>query len=189
MNEKIQAPEVFLVDENKQPVGTVSREQALQMARAAGLDLVEISPKAQPPVCKIIDYGKHKYELEKQAKKQRAKNKGQDQKEIRLSLNIEENDLQVKAKKAREFLEKKHKVKITLRLKGREMAFSDKSREMLDSFYQRMKGRAKIESEAKRLGRQWQMTMAPDPDWSPKKATKAESETAEDEKKEEKAES
>ena len=161
VNEQIRVPEVFLVDEDGNALGRISRDEALSRARSAELDLVEVSPKAQPPVCKIIDYGKYKYEQEKQAKKQRAKNKAQDQKEIRLSLNIEENDLKVKSKKAQEFLEKRHKVKVNLMLKGREMAFKDKAFEILNNFVARMEGLGKIEVPVKKLGRQFQLIMAP----------------------------
>jgi len=170
INERITMPEVFLVDEDG-PIGKVSREEALQRARAAELDLVEVAPKERPPVCKIMDFGKYKYEMEKQQRKQRARNKGQDLKEIRLSLNISENDLLIKIRKTKEFLEKKHKVKITLRLKGREVVQYDAAKEMMDTYYNRLDGMAKVETPAKKLGRQWQMVILPDPDWSKKTAT------------------
>ena len=177
VNEQIRVPEVFLVDEDGNALGRISRDEALSRARSAELDLVEVSPKAQPPVCKIIDYGKYKYEQEKQAKKQRAKNKAQDQKEIRLSLNIEENDLKVKSKKAQEFLEKRHKVKVNLMLKGREMAFKDKAFEILNNFVQRMEGLGKIEVPVKKLGRQFQLIMAPTGGKRKETAAESDSET------------
>ncbi len=162
INHNIRAREVFLVDENGQVLGNVLLQDALQKAQIAELDLVEVSPNAKPPVCKILDFGKFKYEVEKQERKQKAKNKSADLKEIRLSLNIDDNDLNVKIRKAKEFLQKKHKVKVSLMLKGREAMFSDKAREVINSFYSKMDGMAKIEVPMKRLGKNWQITMAPE---------------------------
>ncbi len=168
VNHNIRAREVFLVDEGGQVVGNTLLQEALQKAQNVELDLVEVSPNANPPVCKILDFGKFKYEIEKQERKQKAKNKSADLKEIRLSLNIDENDLNVKIRKAREFLQKKHKVKISLMLKGREAMFADKAKEKINSFYTNMSGMAKVEVPMKRLGKSWQLTMAPDPNYSPK---------------------
>jgi translation initiation factor IF-3 len=98
------------------------------------LDLVEVAPAAKPPVCKILNYSKYRYEQEKQDRQQRAKGKAPDLKEVRLSLKIGEHDLEVKAKRAKEFLEKGSKVRVMLQLRGREMIFKDKALEMLDHF-------------------------------------------------------
>ena len=119
-----------------------------------------------------MDFGKYKYEMEKQQRKQRAKNKGQDLKEMRLSLNINENDLMIKVNKTKDFLEKKHKVKITLRLKGREVTQYDAAKQIMEDYYKRLDGMAKIETPAKKMGRQWHMVILPDPDWSKKTAKK-----------------
>lgn len=162
VNHNIKSSEILLIDEMGNKGGVVPLHEALKRAEAAELDLVEVSPNAQPPVCKIIDFGKFKYELEKQERKQKAKNKGSDLKEIRLSLNINDNDLQVKRRKALEFLAKKHKVKLNIRLKGREMAYGDKAREMINKFFQSLEGKAKIEQEMKRLGAQIQIVLAPE---------------------------
>lgn len=162
VNHNIKTNEVLLIDEIGNKCGVVPLHEALTRAETAELDLVEVSPNSQPPVCKIIDFGKFKYELEKQERKQKAKNKGSDLKEIRLSLNINDNDLQVKRRKALEFLAKKHKVKLNIRLKGREMAYGDKAREMINKFFQSLEGRAKIEQEMKRLGTQFLIVLAPE---------------------------
>lgn len=168
VNEQIRFPEVFLVDENGNPIGKVSNREALEMARRAELDLVEVAPNARPPVCKIVEFGKFKYELEKQARKQRAKNKGQDMKEIRLSYVIEKNDFEIKVKQARKFLSRQHKLKISLRLKGRELAYQDLAKEKILNFYDQLKDIAKIEQELKKLGKNYFMLLAPDLGKQPK---------------------
>ncbi len=154
VNHQIRVPEVFLIDEAGNKVGSISTHEARQMAERAELDLVEMSPNAKPPVCKIIDYGKFKYELEKQARKQRARNKGQDLKEVRFSVRIEENDFEVKLNRARKFLEKRDKVKISLQLRGREMAHQDRAMDMMRRIMDDLKDISKIEQELKRMGKQ-----------------------------------
>lgn len=161
VNHNIHAKEVFLVDETGYKCGIVPLYEAKQRAEQAELDLVEVAPNSQPPVCKIIDFGKFKYEQEKQERKQKARNKGSDLKEIRLSLNINDNDFQVKVRKGQEFLQKRNKVKVNVRLKGREMSFMDKARLMLEKYFTAMQGTAKIEQATKRLGTQFIMIMAP----------------------------
>jgi translation initiation factor IF-3 len=162
VNMNIRVPEVFLVGENGDALGRVSLSEALRLSTEAELDLVEIAPEAKPPVCKIIDFGKFKYELEKQEKKQRAKNKSQDMKEIRLSMRIEEHDLDMKLRQAEDFLRKQHKLKISLRLQGREMAFLDKAREKINSALNRLAPLSKVEQPIKKLGKQFIVILAPD---------------------------
>ena len=171
INHMIKAPEVFVIDENSNPVGKISSYEARQMAERAELDLVEVSPNAQPPVCKIIDFGKFKYEIEKLARKQKAKNKGQELKEIRFSVRIEENDYQVKLNRVKSFLEKRHKVKISMQLRGREMAFQDKAKEMMDNIQKSLEEISKVEQPMKRLGKQFIMILAPDSKPKPKPST------------------
>jgi len=164
----IRVPEVFLVGDNGEAYGNVSLTEALRRAQEAELDLVEIAPEARPPVCKIVDYGKFKYELEKQAKKQKAKNKSQDMKELRFSMRIEEHDLEMKIKKAEDFLKKQHKLKLTLRLQGREMAFLDKGRQKMLSFLEKLEPISKIEQPLKKMGKQFIVILAPDLGRKPK---------------------
>lgn len=125
LNDKIRAPKLRVVDENGDQLGVMSREEALAAAQLAELDLVEISPDADPPVVKIIDWGKYNYQKTKQLKKNQKSAKTFDIKQIRVGLKISDHDLEVKAKKTREFLEIGHKVKYVLRYRGREMAHKD----------------------------------------------------------------
>lgn len=168
INHQIRATEVFLIDENSNPIGKIPVYEARQLAEKAELDLVEVSPNAQPPVCKIIDFGKFKYEIEKLARKQKARNKGQELKEVRFSVRIEDNDFQVKLNRTRGFLEKRHKVKISMQLRGREMAFQDKAREMMMDIVKKLEDVSKVEQPIKRLGKQFLVILAPDS--KPKKA-------------------
>lgn len=121
-----------MIGEEGEQLGIMSARDAMKLAREAGLDLVKIAPTAKPPVCKIIDYGKYKYELARKEKEAKKKQKVIDVKEVRLSPNIEENDMKTKANMARKFLEKGDKVKVTLRFRGREMAHMGSSKHVLD---------------------------------------------------------
>ncbi len=123
-----------MIGEEGEQLGIMSARDAMKLAREAGLDLVKIAPTAKPPVCKIIDYGKYKYELARKEKEAKKKQKVIDVKEVRLSPNIEENDMKTKANMARKFLEKGDKVKVTLRFRGREMAHMGSSKHVLDDF-------------------------------------------------------
>ena len=129
----------------------------MKLAREAGLDLVKIAPTAKPPVCKIIDYGKYKYELARKEKEAKKKQTVIDVKEVRLSPNIEENDMKTKANMARKFLEKGDKVKVTLRFRGREMAHMGSSKHVLDDFAELLSDIAVIDKPAKLEGRSMQM--------------------------------
>ena len=122
INEQIRDKEVRLIGEDGEQLGIVPGKEALRMAQEAELDLVKIAPTAKPPVCKIIDYGKYRYELARKEKEAKKKQKVIEIKEVRLSPNIDTNDLNTKVGAARKFLEKGDKVKVTLRFRGREMA-------------------------------------------------------------------
>lgn len=131
VNHQIRSPFVYLVDENNEPVGKVETREALQRAEALELDLVVVAPQAQPPVAKILDFGKFKYEQSRKERKNRAK-KTQEVKEIRITYNTDVHDREVKLKQARKFLQEGHRIKLRLKLYGREMAFKDKAMEQLD---------------------------------------------------------
>ena len=135
----------------------MSAREAMLKAQEAGLDLVKIAPQAKPPVCKIIDYGKYKYELARKEKEARKKQKIIDVKEVRLSPNIDTNDLKTKVNAARKFLSKGDRVKVTLRFRGREMAHMHSSKHVLDDFAEQLKDVATVEKAPKVEGRS--MTM------------------------------
>ena len=153
INEQIRAKEVRLVSENGEQLGIVSINEALNKANEAGVDLVLIAPTAKPPVCKIIDYGKYRYELIRRDKEAKKKQKVIEVKEVRLSPNIDTNDLNTKISSARKFLEKGNKVKVTLRFRGREMARMFKSKYILDDFAEALSEVATIDKPSKAEGR------------------------------------
>jgi len=153
INEQIRDKEVLLIGENGEKLGIISTRDALQMAKEAELDLVKIAPTAKPPVCKIIDYGKYRYELARKEKEAKKKQKVIEVKEVRLSPNIDTNDLNTKMSAARKFLEKGDKVKVTLRFRGREMAHMSKSKYILDDFAEKLADIAAIDKPAKVEGR------------------------------------
>lgn len=153
INEQIRDREVRLIGEDGEQLGIMSSKDAMKLAREANLDLVKIAPTAKPPVCKIIDYGKYRYELARKEKEAKKKQKTTEVKEIRLSPNIDENDLNTKANQARKFITKGDKVKITLRFRGREMAHVHSSRQILDTFFKRLEDIAVVEKPAKLEGR------------------------------------
>ena len=153
INEQIRDKEIRLIGENGDQLGIMPTREAMKLAQEAELDLVKIAPTAKPPVCKIIDYGKYRYELAQKEKEAKKKQKTVELKEVRLSPNIEENDLNTKVNNARKFIQKGNKVKITLRFRGREMAHVQKSRHILDDFAELLKDIAVIEKPAKMEGR------------------------------------
>ena len=153
INEQIRDREVRLIGEDGEQVGVMSAKDAMKLAREAGLDLVKIAPNAKPPVCKIVDYGKYRYELARKEKEAKKKQKVTDVKEIRLSPNIDVNDLNTKANQARKFLAKGDKVKVALRFRGREMAHMGMSKQILDDFFSKLEDVAVIEKPAKLEGR------------------------------------
>ncbi|ROR28526.1 translation initiation factor 3 (bIF-3) [Mobilisporobacter senegalensis] len=153
INEQIRDKEVRLVGEDGEQLGVMSSKEAMKLAKEANLDLVKIAPTAKPPVCKIIDYGKYRYELARKEKEAKKKQKTTDVKEIRLSPNIDENDLNTKANQARKFITKGDKVKVALRFRGREMAHMGSSRQILDTFFAKLEDIAVVEKPAKLEGR------------------------------------
>ena len=157
INEQIRDREVRLIGPDGAQLGIVSAREAMAKAQEAGLDLVKIAPQAKPPVCKIIDYGKYRYELARKEKEARKKQKTIDVKEVRLSPNIDTNDLKTKVNAARKFLSKGDRVKVTLRFRGREMAHMSSSRHVLDDFADLLSDIATVEKAPKVEGRS--MTM------------------------------
>ena len=160
INEQIRDKEVRLIGENGEMLGVMSAKDAMKLAREAELDLVKIAPTAQPPVCKIVDYGKYRYEQARKEKEAKKKQKIVDIKEVRLSPNIESNDLNTKVNSARKFLEKGDKVKVTLRFRGREMAHMASSKHILDDFAEQLADFAVVEKPAKVEGRSMAMVLA-----------------------------
>lgn len=161
MNEEIDSRTIRLVDADGEMVGVVTLHEGLDMAFEAGLDLVEVSPNADPPVCKILDYGKFKYEAQKKKNEARKKQKVIEVKEIKIRPNIDENDYGVKMRAMRRFLEEGDKVKVTLRFRGREMAHQDLGVKVLERVRQELDELAKTEQFPKMEGRQMVMVMAP----------------------------
>ena len=161
VNRDIQASRVLLIDENGEKQGEVPIEAALDAAAEAGLDLVEVSPDQDIPVCKIVDYGKLRFEAQKKKAAARKKQKTAELKELKFRPNIDNHDYQVKARKIREFFEAGDKVKITLRFRGREMAHQHLGMELLDRVKADFEDEMKIELEPKLEGRQMTMVMAP----------------------------
>ena len=157
INEQIRDKEVRLIGEDGQQLGIMSSREAMKLAREAELDLVKIAPQAKPPVCKIIDYGKYRYELARKEKEAKKKQRTVEVKEVRLSPNIDTNDLNTKMNNARKFIEKGNKVKVTLRFRGREMAHVQSSRHILDEFAKALEDIALVDKPAKMEGRSMAM--------------------------------
>lgn len=134
VNEYIKVPEIMLIDENGKNVGVVATKKALAQTQKLELDLVEVNPKAQPPICKIVDYGKMKYEREKLEHKQKMSQKKQELKGIRLSFKIKGNDLETRINQAKKFLESGNQIKIEMILRGRERAYQNNAREIINEF-------------------------------------------------------
>ncbi len=148
-----------MIGEDGEQLGIMSAKEALKLAKEADLDLVKIAPTAKPPVCKIINYGKYRYELARKEKEAKKKQKVVDIKEVRLSPNIEANDLNTKVNMARKFLTKGDKVKVTLRFRGREMAHMNSSKHILDDFAEMLTDVAVIEKPAKLEGKSIMMVL------------------------------
>ncbi len=151
----------MLIDAEGEKQGTVPIDEALAMAVDAGLDLVEVSPTARPPVCKILDYGKYKFQAQKKAAEARKKQKTVEVKEIKMRPNIDTHDYQVKMKKMHEFFANGDKVKVTLRFRGREMAHQELGMNLLKKVQAELEEITKVESYPKMEGRQMIMVMAP----------------------------
>ncbi|MCH8521995.1 MAG: translation initiation factor IF-3 [Glycocaulis sp.] len=161
MNGEIRVSRVLLIDEHGEKQGEMPIEAALEAAAEAGLDLVEVSPNASPPVCKLADFGKLKYQEQKKKAEARKKQKTQDIKEIKMRPNIDTHDYEVKTRSMRRFFEDGDKVKITLRFRGREMAHQDRGMVIFDRVKADFGDIAKVEFEPKLEGRQMIMVMAP----------------------------
>jgi translation initiation factor IF-3 len=159
INEQIRDKEVRLIGEDGEQLGIMSAKEAYKLAREAELDLVKIAPTAKPPVCKIINYGKYKYELTRREKEAKKKQKTVEVKEVRLSPNIETNDLNTKMNMARKFIVKGDKVKVSLRFRGREMAHMQASKHILDDFAEGLADVAVIEKPAKLEGKSIMMVL------------------------------
>jgi translation initiation factor IF-3 len=161
VNGQIHSASIRLVDQNGNMVGVVSAAEGMKMAESAGLDLVEISPGASPPVCKILDYGKYRYEAQKKAHEARRKQKVIQIKEIKLRPTIDKHDLQIKIRNIIGFLEEGDKVRITLRFRGREMDHQQLGTQVLDRVQEALKDVAKIESPPRIEGKQISMMVGP----------------------------
>ena len=160
INEQIRDKEIRLIGVDGEQLGIVSAKEAQKLAEEAGLDLVKIAPTAKPPVCKIIDYGKYRYEQARKEKEAKKKQKTVELKEIRLSPNIEANDLNTKINAAKKFIAKGDKVKVTLRFRGREMAHMNQSKYILDDFAEALADVAVVEKAPKVEGRSIGMVLA-----------------------------
>ena len=158
INSLITAPEIRLIGSDGQQIGIVPIEKGQQMAENEGLDLVEISPDAKPPVCKVLDFGKYRYEISKREKDSKKKQHVIILKEIRLRPRTEDHDLEFKIKHARKFLEQKNKVKFTVMFRGREMAYKEFGEKLLDRVVVKLDDIAKIETDKKFEGRSLTMT-------------------------------
>jgi translation initiation factor IF-3 len=161
INEQIDVPEVRLIDDAGEMLGVVSLREAQGRADDLGLDLVEVSPTAQPPVCKILDYGKFKYEAQKKANAARKKQRVIEVKEIKMRPSIDDNDYNIKMRKIFSFLEEGDKVKVTMRFRGRELAHQDIAMRVLTRVRDQVGELAKIEQFPRMEGRQMVMVMAP----------------------------
>ena len=159
INEQIRDKEIRLIGEDGEQLGIMSTREAMKLAAEAELDLVKIAPTAKPPVCKIIDYGKYKYELTRKEKEAKKKQKTVDVKEVRLSPNIDTNDLNTKVNNAKKIIQKGNKVKVTLRFRGREMAHMQTSKHILDDFADMLKDIAVVEKPTKLEGRSISMVL------------------------------
>ena len=160
INEQIRDREVRVIGADGTQLGIMSAREAFKLAQEAELDLVKIAPTAKPPVCKIIDYGKYRYEMARKEKEARKKQKTVEIKEVRLSPNIESNDLNTKINAARKFITKGDKVKVSLRFRGREMAHVQNSKHILDDFAEALSGIATVEKAPKMEGRSMTMVLA-----------------------------
>ena len=161
INNEIKVKEVRLIDENGENRGIVSISEALRIADNAGLDLIEISPQAVPPVCKVLDYGKYKYEVQKRKNEAKKNQKVVNIKELKLRPVIDTHDYEVKIKQAKKFLSQGDKVKFTMRFKGREMSANDMGKEILDKIVEDLDTIGKVDSAPKLEGRQMMMMMSP----------------------------
>ena len=161
INRAIRSPKIRVIDKEGKQLGVMSTYDALKLAEAADLDLVEISPNAHPPVCKIIDYGKFRYEQAKREKEQKKVQHQTKVKEIKIKPNIDEHDLQVKVKRARDFLSKGDKVRLTCQFRGREMAHPEIGKRVVEKFIEHVSDVGSREAPLKMMGRMLSTVIAP----------------------------
>jgi translation initiation factor IF-3 len=161
VNEEIRIPQVRLIDQEGEMQGVMTVRDAMQRAFSVGLDLVEISPNADPPVCKILDFGKFKYEQQKKKNEAKKKQKVIEIKEIKVRPNIDENDYQVKMRAMKSFIDEGDKVKVTLRFRGREMAHQDIGVRVLERIRAEMDSTSKVEQMPRMENRQMVMVLSP----------------------------
>ena len=164
MNEQIRKSPIRVIDENNEQLGVMETSAALQRAREAGLDLVEIHADSEPPVCRILDYGKFRYEQSKKEKANKARSKTAELKEVRLgrSMKIDPHDVEIRLNQARRFLMEGHKVQIVQNFRGREMMHKDKGSERLDGIITALEDISKVEVPARLAGRRMTLILAPD---------------------------
>lgn len=161
INREIKAKEVRLINYNGENLGVVSISEALSIAQEVGLDLIEISPQVTPPVCKVLDYGKYKYEMQKKKNEAKKNQKVVSIKELKLRPMIEAHDYEVKLKQAKKFLSQGDKVKFTMRYKGREMSANDMGKEILNKLIEDLEGLCKVDATPKAEGKQVYMIVSP----------------------------
>lgn len=168
VNDFIRTSTVFLVDENNERVGEVAIDDAKRRARETGLDLVEVAPQASPPVCRIMDYGKWKYQQRKKEQKAKSHSKQSELKEVRLRPKIDTHDLTIKMDKAQEFLEDGNKVQFTMLFRGREMAHQDLGLKQMQGIVESLAEVSKVEAVPRMMGRRMTMVLSPDKKTKPK---------------------
>ena len=178
INEEIRDREVRVIDENGDQLGVMSIQQALMLAEDRGLDLAKIQPQAKPPVCKLLDYDKYRYEQAKRERENRKNQRVVEVKEVQLSATIEENDINIKAKNAVKFLKEGNKVKVSIRFRGRQITHSDIGMKVMTDFIERIKDVCVVEKRPSIEGRHMLMVLAPKTDkpakgQAPKKAAEA----------------
>lgn len=171
-NEQIRAPEVRLIGEDDKQIGVLPKEEALEKAKEKGLDLVEIAPKAKPPVVKIVEFGKFLYREEKKLKKQKKGSKTSELKEVRFSPFIADNDYETRISRIEEFLRDRNKVRITVKFKGRQMSAKKFGYELTDRIMKDLGELAKVDQQPKFMGRHLMMTISPTNAAKPKKKEK-----------------
>src|SRR5690625_107632 len=164
VNEKIRAREVRLIDSNGDQLGVKSRKEAIEIAKTRNLDLVLVAPGAKPPVCRIMNYGKYRYEQQKKEQAARRKQKVVNVKEVRFTPGIGDHDFETKARQSRRFIEKGDKVKAAVRFRGRAITHKDLGREVLNRLAEELDDIAVVESRAKMEGRNMFMMLGPDPE-------------------------
>jgi translation initiation factor IF-3 len=164
INNEIRDREVRVIDENGEMLGVMATKEALRISDEKNLDLVKVSPNAKPPVCKILDYGKFRYEEIQRAKEAKKNQKAVVIKEIRMSVRVEEHDINVKVKNCLKFLEQGNRVKVSIRFRGREMAYTDRGKDVLLDFAERASELGLIEKAPKMEGRSMVMFLSPKKD-------------------------